>query len=87
MRYLELRKKYVVLISYLFYFVVTLTGLLSATAFRDTVLRFTVFYILGAFALFCILEALLVKCPHCGKRPVKLLKEFPSHCPHCEKEL
>ena len=46
----------------------------------------SVYYIVSLFFILGVLEALLVRCPYCGRKPVSFFKAFPSKCPHCGKD-
>lgn len=79
--YLIFRRKYTVVIYFIGFFFTTLSVFLSV------IWKNLMFYVFGFIALLCFLESLLIKCPHCGKRPVKYFSKFPVDCPHCKKQL
>ncbi len=49
--------------------------------------RESIYYIIGIVLLLTIIEAVIVKCPYCGKRPVIVYRFFPAKCHHCGKAL
>jgi hypothetical protein len=45
-----------------------------------------IYYFVDLIVVLAILEVVFVKCPDCGNRPKRLLRQFPELCPHCGKE-
>ncbi len=78
MHYIKFRRKFG------FAFAFPLSGLFLVFIYSW---RESIFYIVGGVYFFFIIEWVMVKCPYCHKRPVDLLKQFPTKCPHCNKKL
>ena len=75
MHYIKLRKSY----EFLFYFAALVVIIVSVALWKNSI-----FYIIPIIFVLTVFESILVKCPNCGRRPVRLLKRFPHQCPHCE---
>jgi len=76
--YIKLRKQF----EFFFYFGAFVLIITSAALWRNSI-----FYVVGLIFFLDLLESILVKCPHCGKRPVNLFRRFPQKCSHCGNNL
>ena len=77
-KYIEFRHNYEFLI-----YKATFLGLIVGVALW----RNSIFYIVAIIFILTLIEAVLVKCPNCNKRPVRFWRQFPATCRHCEKNL
>lgn len=81
MNYFKFRVKYKMFIGYFVFFIGTLS------IFVSIVWKNSLYYFIGLIVVLTFIESIIVKCPHCGKRPVSLLRQFPQKCCHCGNEL
>ena len=81
MNYITFRKNYKILINLVGFLFVTLSVFLSLI-WKDLM-----FYAFGIICFLCVVEAILVKCPSCGKKPINLIRRFPDKCPFCKTDL
>ena len=81
MNYIQFRKKYKILV-YLVGFLFIMLSVFLSVIWNDLM-----FYAFGLVCFLCLLEARLVKCPNCGKKPINLFRQFPQKCPFCKIDI